>query len=56
MKFQISNSKQYDLEERTARFAEAVIELMRKLPQDSINKKMIEQIVASAGSCRSKLL
>jgi four helix bundle protein len=50
MKSQASNSKQYDLEERTAKFAEAVIELMKKLSQDSINKRMIEQIVASAGS------
>ena len=50
MKSQTTNTKQYDLEERTAKFAEAVIELMKKLSQDSINKRMIEQIVASAGS------
>jgi four helix bundle protein len=48
---QFSNkSKSYDLEERTARFAEAVIELIKKLPKDSINKRMVEQIIASAGS------
>lgn len=50
MKSQASNSKRYDLEERTAVFAEAVIDLMKKLPKDSINKRMIEQIIASAGS------
>lgn len=56
MKFQAPNSKQnpepknYDLEERTAKFAESVIELMKKLPKDSINKRMIEQVVGSAGS------
>ena len=47
---QISNDRKYDLEERTAKFAEAVIELVKKIPQDSINKRMIEQVVASAGS------
>jgi len=46
---QIPN-KTYDLEERTAKFAESVIELMKKLPKDSINVKMIEQCVGSAGS------
>jgi len=50
MKFQAPNSKQYDLEERTAKFAELVIDLMKRLPQNSINKRMIEQCVASAGS------
>jgi len=47
---QFPNKKKYDLEERTAKFAELVIELVRKLPQDSVNKRMIEQIIASAGS------
>jgi four helix bundle protein len=50
MKSQAPNSKCYDLEERTAKFAESVIELMKKLPENSINKRMIEQCVASAGS------
>ena len=42
--------KKYDLEERTAKFAESVIELMKKLPQNSINKRMVEQCVGSSGS------
>ena len=40
----------YDLEERTARLGEAVIDLVRKLPNDSINKRLVEQVVGSAGS------
>ncbi len=45
-----NNNHVYDLEERTAKFAEAVIDLMKKLPNDSINKRMIEQLIGSAGS------
>lgn len=43
------NSK-YNLEERTAKFGEEVIELVKKLSFSPINKRMIEQVVASAGS------
>lgn len=50
MKSQAPNSKQYDLEERTAKFAESVIELLKKLPRNSINKRMVEQCMGSAGS------
>ena len=50
MKHQIPNPKHYDLEERTAEFAESIIEIMQKLPNNSINKRMIEQCVGSAGS------
>lgn len=48
----MSNSigKQLDLEKRTGDFAIKVIQLLRKLPQDSINKRMIEQLVGSSGS------
>jgi four helix bundle protein len=41
---------EYDLEERLARFVERVIDLMKKLPNNSINKRMISQVVASIGS------
>lgn len=44
-----SNNK-YDLEERLARFAEEIIELMKKLPQDAVNSRMISQVVGSSGS------
>lgn len=40
----------YDLEERTARFAESIIDFVRKLPQDALNKRLIEQSVGSGGS------
>lgn len=40
----------YDLEERLAKFAEKIIDLMKKIPQDAINSRMISQIIASAGS------
>ncbi len=48
---QFSNSeKKYDLEERTAKFAESVIDLMKKIPNDLINQRLIPQLVASSGS------
>jgi four helix bundle protein len=41
---------EYNLEERLAKFAEKIIDLMKKLPQDAINLRMIGQVVASGGS------
>lgn len=41
---------EYNLEERTALFGEKIIILVRKLPNDSVNKRLIEQVVGSAGS------
>lgn len=43
-------TRKYDLEERTAKFAENIIDLMKKLPRNPINKRPIEQIVGSSGS------
>jgi four helix bundle protein len=40
----------YDLEERLCVFVESVIELMKKVPKNSINTRMISQVVASSGS------
>ena len=40
----------YNLEERLARFAESVIDLMKKLPQDAVNIRLIPQEIAAAGS------
>ncbi len=52
MNNQLNNlqTKKYDLEERTAEFAENVIDLMKKIPNNSINKRPIEQVVGSSGS------
>lgn len=43
-------SKQYDLEERTAKFGESVIQLCQKIKQDSIGGPLINQIVRSSTS------
>ncbi|PIR73705.1 MAG: four helix bundle protein [Candidatus Moranbacteria bacterium CG10_big_fil_rev_8_21_14_0_10_35_21] len=40
----------YDLEERTAKFGEAIIIFCKNLKQESINKPVINQIVRSATS------
>src|SRR3989344_7693113 len=48
-----NNKKKYDLEERTAKFGEAVIELMRKIPHDLVNQRLIPQLVGSGGSLGS---
>ena len=53
--FQFSNSKIqtgkiYNLEERTAVFAESVIDFVKKIGVNPINKRIIEQLVGSSGS------
>ncbi len=40
----------YDLEDRTARFGEAVIDFLKIVKQDSINKPLISQVVRSSTS------
>lgn len=51
MSNQFSNPpRKYDLEERTAKFAESIIEFVRTIPQDAVNRKIIDQLVGSAGS------
>lgn len=46
----ISNSKVYDLEERTTEFAKRVIRLCKELPKDRINNPLVNQIIRSSGS------
>lgn len=43
-------NKEYNLEERTANFAESIIDLVRKVNKDEVNKRIISQIVGSGGS------
>jgi four helix bundle protein len=43
-------SKNYDLEERTAKFAESVIDIAKKIPVSPLNRRIIEQIIGSSGS------
>jgi len=40
----------YDLENRTAKFAESIIDLVKNIKINPINKRIIPQIVASSGS------
>jgi len=40
----------YDLEERTARFGEAVIDFAKQIPQDAVTDRLISQLVGAATS------
>jgi len=44
------NSKQYDLEERTLKFAKSVIKFVKTLPKTIANNEIVKQLVRSAGS------
>ena len=46
----IRNSKHYDLEERTLKFAKDVIEFVKNLPKNIANIEIIKQLVRSSGS------
>lgn len=46
----LQKTKIYDLEERTAVFAESMIDFVKKINVNSINKRIIEQLVGSSGS------
>ena len=45
-----SHSRVYDLEERTARFGEAVIDFAKTIPQNAVTNRIISQLVAAATS------
>ena len=45
---QLKNGKTYDLEERTALFAERIIEFLRNVKNDDINRNIIIQLSKSA--------
>jgi len=47
---QFSNENKYDLEERTVKFAEDIIDLTRSIKIDAVNKRIIEQLVGCGGS------
>ncbi|PYJ86251.1 MAG: four helix bundle protein [Verrucomicrobia bacterium] len=46
----INGKPVFDLEERTARFGEAVIRFAKKIPPNSVNNRLIEQLVGAATS------
>ena len=45
-----NNPKQYDLEERTLKFAKEVIEFTKDLPKTIANVEIIKQLIRSSGS------
>lgn len=47
---QIPNDKKYDLEERTARFGEDIIDFVKNLDRSPVNYILLNQIVRSATS------
>ena len=47
---EIRNSKQYDLEERTLKFAKEVIKFVKNLPRTIANIEIIKQLVRASGS------
>lgn len=49
MKSQVQKPK-YDLEERTAKFGEAIIDLVKRLIPDHINKPIINQLIKDSTS------
>ena len=42
--------REFDLEERTTKFAKAVIVLCKDLPRNVINDRLIGQVVGASGS------
>jgi len=40
----------YDLEERTGRFGEAIIDLAKAIPQDAVTNRIINQLVGAGTS------
>jgi four helix bundle protein len=47
---EFENSKHYDLEERTFKFAKGVIDFINTLPKTISNIEIIKQVVRSSGS------
>ena len=47
---EIRNSKRYDLEDRTLKFAKEVIKFVKNLPKTIANIEIIKQLVRSSGS------
>jgi len=47
---QNDNKRVFDLEERTARFGEAIIRFAKKIPLGPVNNRLIEQLVGAGTS------
>ncbi len=46
----MQNNNKFDLSERTRNFAKNIIVLLKRLREDSINRRLISQLVGSSGS------
>jgi four helix bundle protein len=46
----IQDKKGFDLEDRTLEFAKRIIRMCKELPNNTVNFKLIDQIIRSAGS------
>ena len=49
-KFSNSKNREYDLEERTANFGENIIEFIKTIKRDDINRNIISQLVRAVTS------
>lgn len=48
---QMSNDKKkFDLQERTAKFGEDIIDFVKRLPNDLVNRRLLDQIIRSGTS------
>jgi len=45
-----TQNKKYDLEERTAKFGEDIIDWVKKLPRNDITKRLIPQLIGASTS------
>jgi len=45
-----SSKKKFDLEDRTLDFAKRVVRMCKELPTNTVNDKLIDQVIRSAGS------
>ncbi len=46
----LNDQKKYDLEDRTLKFSEEIIDFAKKLPQNSITKPLVSQLIRSGTS------
>ncbi|MFW5885000.1 MAG: four helix bundle protein [Patescibacteria group bacterium] len=44
------NDKKYDLQERTSKFGEEIIEFAKKIPKNEINRPLVSQVVRAGTS------
>jgi len=50
MEYVYNYNKSFNLEERTLNFAKRIIRMCKVLPSNTVNFKLIDQIIRSAGS------